>query len=72
VARAREAHVLGRLAATGKLTQAQAARAYRAPLHLVGGPARGCRPLMQQHALRGPPSPGSPRTREPGMTANAG
>jgi penicillin-binding protein 1A len=42
VARAREAHVLGRLAATGKLTQAQAARAYRAPLHLVGGPARGC------------------------------
>jgi Transglycosylase len=42
VARAREAHVLGRLAATGALTQAQAARAYRAPLHLVGGPARGC------------------------------
>jgi membrane carboxypeptidase/penicillin-binding protein len=40
--RAREAHVLGRLAATGKLTQAQAARAYRAPLHLVGGPAKGC------------------------------
>jgi membrane peptidoglycan carboxypeptidase len=42
VARSREAHVLGRLAATGTLTQAQAARAYRAPLHLVGGPARGC------------------------------
>jgi membrane peptidoglycan carboxypeptidase len=42
VARAREAHVLGRLVATGTLTQAQAARAYRAPLHLVGGPAHGC------------------------------
>ena len=42
VARAREAHVLGRLAATGALTPAQAARAYRAPLHLVGGPAHGC------------------------------
>jgi len=42
VARSREAHVLGRLAATGKLTAAQAARAYRAPLHLVGGPAKGC------------------------------
>jgi len=42
VARAREAHVLGRLAATGALTQAQAARAYGAPLHLVGGPAHGC------------------------------
>jgi Transglycosylase len=42
VARSREAHVLGRLVATGKLTQAQANRAYRAPLHLVGGPANGC------------------------------
>ncbi len=42
VARAREAHVLGRLAATGRLTAAQAATAYRAPLHLVGGPAEGC------------------------------
>lgn len=42
VARSREAHVLGRLVATGTLTQAQAARAYRAPLHLVGGPAHGC------------------------------
>lgn len=42
VARVREAHVLGRLAATGRLTAAQAARAYRAPLHLVGGPAKGC------------------------------
>jgi membrane peptidoglycan carboxypeptidase len=42
VARAREAHVLGRLVATGRLTAAQAARAYRAPLHLVGGPAQGC------------------------------
>ena len=42
VARAREAHVLGRLAATGKLTQAQASRAYRQPLRLVGGPGTGC------------------------------
>jgi membrane peptidoglycan carboxypeptidase len=42
VARAREAHVLGRLVATGTLTAAQAARAYRAPLHLVGGPGTGC------------------------------
>ena len=42
VARAREAHVLSRLAATGKLTQAQARRAYRQQLHLVGGPSTGC------------------------------
>ena len=42
IARAREAHVLGRLVATGTLTQAQAARAYRAPLHLVEGPGVGC------------------------------
>jgi len=42
VARAREAHVLGRLVATGTLTQAQAARAYRAPLHLIGDPGAGC------------------------------
>jgi len=42
MARAREAHVLGRLVATGRLTAAQAARAYRAPLHLSGGPGTGC------------------------------
>ena len=42
VAKAREAHVLGRLAATGRLSQAQASRAYRQPLHLVGGPGTGC------------------------------
>jgi len=42
VARSREAHVLGRLVATGRLTQAEANRAYRAPLHLVGGPGTGC------------------------------
>jgi len=41
-ARSRQAHVLGRLRATGTLTAAQAARAYRQPLHLVGGPATGC------------------------------
>jgi membrane peptidoglycan carboxypeptidase len=37
LARAREAHVLGRLAATGTLTHAQAERAYRQPLHLTNG-----------------------------------
>ena len=42
VARAREAHVLGRLVATGTLTRAQAARAYRTPMHIVGGPGTGC------------------------------
>src|SRR5215470_1747756 len=41
-ARARQAHVLGRLAATGRLTQAQAASAYRQPLDLVGGPTGTC------------------------------
>jgi membrane peptidoglycan carboxypeptidase len=35
LARAREEHVLGRLVATGTLTQAQAERAYRQPLHLT-------------------------------------
>ncbi len=42
VARAREAHVLARLVATGTLTQAQAGQAYRQPLHLAGGPGTGC------------------------------
>jgi membrane peptidoglycan carboxypeptidase len=42
VARSREAHVLDRLAATGKLTQAQASQAYRQPMHLIGGPGTGC------------------------------
>jgi membrane peptidoglycan carboxypeptidase len=42
VARAREAHVLGRLVATGTLTQAQVNRAYGQRLHLVGGPGTGC------------------------------
>jgi penicillin-binding protein 1A len=41
-ARAREAHVLTRLAATGKLTQAQAEGAYRRPLRLVDGPGTAC------------------------------
>ena len=35
LARAREAHVLARLAATRTLTRAQADRAYREPLHLA-------------------------------------
>jgi penicillin-binding protein 1A len=42
VARAREAHVLGRLAASGTLTRAQASRAYGQRLHLAGGPGAGC------------------------------
>lgn len=42
VARARELHVLGRLAATKALTQAQAERAYRQPLHLKAGRASSC------------------------------
>jgi membrane peptidoglycan carboxypeptidase len=41
-ARARQAHVLGRLVATGRLSQAQAASAYRQPLGLVGGPPTAC------------------------------
>jgi penicillin-binding protein 1A len=40
--RSRQAHVLQRLAAVGALTRAEAARAFRQPLHLVGGPATGC------------------------------
>ncbi len=40
--RAREAHVLGRLVATGKITAAQSAAAYAQGLHLVGGSGRGC------------------------------
>ncbi|HUY45705.1 MAG TPA: biosynthetic peptidoglycan transglycosylase [Streptosporangiaceae bacterium] len=42
VGRAREAHVLGRLVSTGKITQAQAAAAYAQQLHLVGGSGTGC------------------------------
>jgi membrane peptidoglycan carboxypeptidase len=41
-ARAREAHVLIRLIATGTLTPTQAAQAFREPLHLVGGKAARC------------------------------
>ena len=41
-ARARQAHVLIRLIATGKLTPRQAAQAYRLPLHLAHGRAAGC------------------------------
>ena len=42
LARAREAHVLGRLAAMGKLTQAQAGAAYQRPLHLSDGHTSRC------------------------------
>jgi membrane peptidoglycan carboxypeptidase len=41
-ARAREQHVLGRLVATGQLSQAQANAAYAQPLHVVGGSGTGC------------------------------
>jgi penicillin-binding protein 1A len=41
-ARARESHVLGRLAATGHFSQGQAASFYRQPLNLVGGPPGAC------------------------------
>ena len=41
-ARARESHVLGRLVATGHLSQAQAVSFYRQPLDLVGGPPGAC------------------------------
>jgi len=40
--RAREAHVLGRLVSTGKITQAQATAAYAKGLPLVGGSGTGC------------------------------
>jgi membrane peptidoglycan carboxypeptidase len=40
--RAREAHVLGRLVATGKITQAQSTAAYAQRLPLVGGSGTGC------------------------------
>jgi penicillin-binding protein 1A len=42
LARARESHVLGRLAAMGNLTHAQAGRAYQEPLHLTNGHTSGC------------------------------
>ena len=41
-ARARQAHVLARLVATGKLTQAQSTRAYQQRLHLMHGKHPGC------------------------------
>ena len=41
-ARARQAHVLIRLVAIGKLTPRQAAQAYQRPLHLARGRAAGC------------------------------
>jgi Transglycosylase len=40
--RTREAHVLSRLVATGKITAAQSAAAYAKGLQLVGGSGRGC------------------------------
>jgi penicillin-binding protein 1A len=41
-ARARQSHVLSRLVATGRLSQAQASRAYRQPLDLTGGRPGTC------------------------------
>src|SRR5215472_5914712 len=45
-ARARQAHVLIRLIATGRLTSGQAAQAYRRPPHLASGRAPGCLPHL--------------------------
>jgi membrane peptidoglycan carboxypeptidase len=42
IARSREKHVLGRLVATGRLTQAQADWAYHQRLHLVHGRTARC------------------------------
>jgi penicillin-binding protein 1A len=42
LARGREAHVLGRLVSTGKITQAQATAAFAQHLPLVGGSGTGC------------------------------
>ncbi len=47
-ARARQAQVLIRLIATGKLTPSQAAQAYQRPLHLAHGHAAGCTALAHQ------------------------
>ncbi len=41
-ARARQSHVLGRLVATGRISQAQATSAYRQRLHFIGGPPGAC------------------------------
>jgi membrane peptidoglycan carboxypeptidase len=41
-ARARQSHVLSRLVATGRLSQAGADSAYRQPLDLIGGPPGTC------------------------------
>jgi membrane peptidoglycan carboxypeptidase len=49
LARAGEARVLDRLVALGKLTQAQAERAYQQPLHLTNGHAR-CASSAAHHA----------------------
>jgi penicillin-binding protein 1A len=53
LARAGEARVLGHLAATGKLTQAQAQRAYQQPLHLTNGHTSGCAAGSAVHRARG-------------------
>jgi hypothetical protein len=50
VARAREAHMLGRLVAVGVLTRARADHAYRQPLH-VRGPGHGGRPRVPSRCL---------------------
>jgi penicillin-binding protein 1A len=49
LARAREAHALGRLAAMGQLTQAQAERAGQQPLRLTNGHTRGCAAKSAAH-----------------------
>jgi membrane peptidoglycan carboxypeptidase len=52
LARVREALVLGRLAAVGTLTQAQAERAYRQPLHLTDGHTTRCAAGSAAHRAR--------------------
>ena len=53
LARAGEAHVLGRLAAMGKLTQAQAERAYQQPLYLTNSHASSCAASIAAHRAPG-------------------
>jgi len=52
LARAQEGHVLGRLAAMGKLTQAQADRAYQQPLHLTNSHTSNCAVSIATHRAR--------------------
>jgi membrane peptidoglycan carboxypeptidase len=48
MARARQAHVLARLVASGVLTRIQADGAYRQPLHVADGQQPGCGPQVRR------------------------